>query len=66
MRECKECGGDLEIMGTSYHGGIEVECKDCGEFYEVESDGLGEAGEEYIDALMVDLWNAPSGRFQEE
>ena len=46
-RDCRECGGELEIIGTGYHGGIEVECLNCGEFYEVESDGLGEGGEEY-------------------
>lgn len=66
MKECRECGGELEVMGTGYYGDtIEVECKACGEFYEVEADGLGEGGEEYIDAVMADLWNAPSGRFQE-
>lgn len=57
MAKCRECGGELEIQGTGYLGDtIEVECQnpDCGECYEVEPDGLGEAGEEMITAMMIE------------
>ena len=43
-------------MGTGYLGDtIEVECQDCGECYEVEPDGLGEAGMEFVDAQMIEM-----------
>ena len=55
-RECRECGGELEIQGTGYlNDTIEVECSDCGEFYEVEPDGLGEAGMEFVEAQMKEM-----------
>ena len=58
MNECRECGGELTILGTgSYGDTIEVECQKCGECYEVESDGLGMAGEEMEMALMADFDN---------
>ncbi len=61
MATCRECGmGALEILGTAgFDDMIEVKCLNpkCGEVYEVESDGLGEAGEEMIEAVMCDMQN---------
>ena len=56
MKKCRECGGKLKIMGTGFYGDtIEVECQKCGEYYEVEPDGLGEAGLEMVDAKMIEM-----------
>ena len=56
MRKCRECGGKIKIMGTgSYGNTIEVECQSCGEYYEVEPDGLGDAGFEMVDAQMIEM-----------
>jgi len=57
MTKCRECGeGDLKIVGTGYLGDtVEVECPVCGECYEVEPDGLGMAGEEWVIAKMKDM-----------
>ena len=56
MAKCRECGGKLKILGTGYLGDtIEVECLDCYEEYEVEPDGLGEAGFEFVEAQMIEL-----------
>ena len=56
MYKCRECKGKLKIIGTgSYGDTIEVECQDCGECYEVEPDGLGEAGFEFVDAQMIEM-----------
>ncbi len=59
--KCRECRkGDLNILGTGYLGDtIEVECNnpECSECYEVEPDGLGEGGLEFIDAKMKDNEN---------
>jgi len=56
QRKCRECKGKLEITGTgSYNDTIEVECLECGECYEVEPDGLGEAGMEFVDAQMIEM-----------
>lgn len=61
MKKCRECKkGELIILGTGYYGDtIEVECNnpDCGECYELEPDGLGEGGMEWVDAKMIDLDN---------
>jgi DNA-directed RNA polymerase subunit RPC12/RpoP len=53
---CRECGKkELKIMGTGYYKDtIEVECQACGEFYEVEPDGLGQGGLELIIAMEID------------
>jgi hypothetical protein len=60
-RKCRECKiGNLEILGTAGFGDtISVECNNpnCGECYEVEPDGLGEGGMEFVDAQMIDLDN---------
>ena len=57
-RKCSECGGELEILGTGHYGDtIEVECKDCCEFFELEPDGLGEGGMEWVEAKMKDEEN---------
>ena len=57
MYKCRECGEkQLKIMGTGYYGDtIEVECQACGEFYEVEPDGLGQGGLELIIAMEMDM-----------
>lgn len=53
-RECKQ--NKLEIVGTgTYDDTIEVECKGCGECYEVEPDGLGDGGMEFVDAQMAEM-----------
>lgn len=49
--ECKECGKQsLKIIGEGVNGGVEVECQNsnCNAFYEVEPDGLGMAGLEWV------------------
>ena len=59
MAKCRECGkGYLVILGTGYLGDlIEVECQDpeCNEIYEVEPDGLGDGGFEFVEAQMIEL-----------
>jgi hypothetical protein len=61
MAKCRECGiGKLKILGTGGYGDtIEVECQnpDCRESYEVEPDGLGGGGLEWVDAKMIDMEN---------
>jgi len=55
-RKCRECGGEIKIVGTGDYGDtIEVECQnpDCFECYEVEPDGFGEGGLEMVDAMMI-------------
>ena len=54
-RECRECGGKLEILGTGCYDGVEVECLECGECYEVEPDGLGEGGMEWVEAKVKEM-----------
>ena len=56
MSICKECKEKaLKIVGIGYYGDtIEVECTACGEFYEVEPDGLGQGGLEMITAMEMD------------
>lgn len=59
MTKCRECKtGKLKILGTGGYGDtIEVECQNpkCRECYEVEPDGLGDAGFEMVEAQMKDL-----------
>ena len=57
MAKCRECKtGELKIIGTGFYGDtIEVECQNCGEFYEVEPDGLGDAGMEMVEAQMIEM-----------
>ena len=58
MRKCRECGAKLEILGVGCYGDIiEVECQGCGESYEVEMDGLGEGGLEFVEAQMIQMEN---------
>jgi len=55
MDRCRECGGELEIIGLGgFADLVMVECKECGEVYEVEPDGLGMAGEEFVIATMIE------------
>lgn len=56
-RTCRECQtpASLSIIGLGELGDtIEVECSACGEIYEVEPDGLGEAGMEMLEAYEVE------------
>jgi len=54
MRKCRECGGEIKIMGMGFYGDtIEVVCQSCDEYYEVEPDGLGEGGLEMVEAQMI-------------
>ena len=61
MAKCRQCKtGTLKILGTAGFGDtIEVQCQnpDCDEIYEVEPDGLGEGGFEWVDAMMMDIEN---------
>ena len=58
MDGCRECKGKLEIIGTSGYGDeVEVHCLSCGEVYNVEPDGLGMAGEEWVIAKIMDMDN---------
>lgn len=58
MKKCRECKtGKLKIIGTGTYGdGVEVECQnpECGETYELEADGLGEGGLEWVAAKMIE------------
>lgn len=57
MNRCKECDGELKITGTGYYGDtVEVECQnpDCGECYELEPDGLGLGGDEFVMAAAIE------------
>jgi hypothetical protein len=58
MAKCRECGkGELKILGTGGYGDtVEVECQnpECGDIYEVEPDGLGDGGMEWVEAKMMD------------
>jgi len=62
-RICRECKkGQLKIIGMGpYEDTIIVECQECGEEYEVEPDGLGDAGYE-----MVEAWEIEQKRRQQE
>jgi hypothetical protein len=53
-RECRECGGEIVINGIGCTDGVVVECLSCGEVYEVEPDGLGECGDEWIEAKIIE------------
>jgi hypothetical protein len=55
-RICRECKkGRLQITGMGfYEDTIMVECPECGEEYEVEPDGLGEAGMEMVEAFEIE------------
>jgi hypothetical protein len=59
MEKCCEClTGTLKILGLGGFGDlIEVECQNpkCGEVYEVEPDGLGQGGLEFVDAQMIEM-----------
>ena len=58
-RICRECRkGGLKILGLGpYEDTIEVECQNaaCGEVYEVEPDGLGDAGLEMEEAYEAEM-----------
>ena len=58
-RKCRECKtGNLKIVGIGCYGDtIEVECQNqsCGDAYEVEADGFGEGGMEFIEAQAMDM-----------
>ena len=57
MSKCPECNGKLKILGTGGFGDtIVVKCQnpDCGEFFELEPDGLGMGGLEFVEAQMMD------------
>ena len=55
-RICRECKkGTLRIIGMgAYEDTILVECPECGEEYELEPDGLGEAGMEMLEAFEIE------------
>lgn len=54
MDKCRTCGKELKILGLGFYGDtIEVECVACGDTYEVEPDGLGEGGLEFIEAQRI-------------
>jgi len=56
--KCRECDGELKILGVGCYGDtIEVECQKCGDIYEVEPDGLGDGGLEFVDAQMIQMMN---------
>lgn len=67
-RICRECGeGPLEIIGTGYYGDtILVECPECGEEYELEPDGLGEAGFEMVEAMEIERNNREHSAHHED
>jgi hypothetical protein len=54
-RLCRECGtGKMVIVGSgSYDDTIEIECNNCGDYQELEPDGLGEGGLEWVEAMML-------------
>ncbi len=55
-RTCRECtNGRVEVVGMGdYEDTIIVQCPECGEEYELEPDGLGEAGFEMVEAWEIE------------
>jgi hypothetical protein len=54
--DCPQCGNKdcLEITGVGYYGDtITVKCSNCS-ISEVEPDGLGAGGQEFMDAQMIE------------
>lgn len=56
-KQCPECkDGKLKPIGISgYNDLIEAECNKCHTIVEVESDGLGDGGLEFVDAYLAEL-----------
>lgn len=54
MEKCRECGGNLKILGIGFNDGVQVECQICGDEYEVEPDGLGMGGMEWVEAMTIE------------
>jgi len=55
MNNCRECAGELEIIGTGGFGDtVMVICEDCRIEYEVEPDGLGMGGMELMYAKQAE------------
>ncbi len=55
-KKCPECNkGWLKPVGIcGFDDLIEAECNNCHEVFELEQDGLGEGGLEFIDAFITE------------
>jgi len=53
--KCSECNGQLRVLGIKAGNDsvIMAGCTKCGEVYELEPDGMGEGGMEWVEAMML-------------
>jgi hypothetical protein len=51
--KCRECGGTLDILDGD-DSALLVECEECGETYEVESDAFGDGCMTYLPAVLME------------
>ena len=49
---CRECGGEL-LIASADDCSMQVECLDCGECYQVESDAFGDGCMTYYVGFMA-------------
>lgn len=52
--KCRACGGQLKIVGAD-DVTLSVECVECDEGYDVETDALNDGGIKYWPDSMVDF-----------
>lgn len=51
---CRTCGGQLEITGADDIS-LQVECTECGDSYQVETDAFNDGGITYWPAAMAEF-----------
>lgn len=56
--KCRSCGGQLEIAGAD-DATMDVECRDCGDEYAVETDAFNDGGITYWPEAMVEFGEEP-------
>lgn len=52
--KCRSCRGQLKITGAD-DATLSVECTECGDGYEVETDAFNDGGIKYWPEAMVDF-----------
>jgi hypothetical protein len=50
--KCKECSGTLQVIEVD-DATMEVECKECGTTYKVETDAFNDGGIDYWPRMMA-------------
>lgn len=52
---CRECEiGELKVIGLGgFDDLVQVECGHCGAIYDLEPDGLGRGGDEFVEAWAI-------------